>query len=96
MKRQSTSWFQLPWDMMQLGVEAHSVIVLRTMKMATGGAGANEEVSLMVSEKVQAAMDAQFEMAKAVMAGRIDGPAKAVALYRHRIQANQKRLTSSV
>jgi hypothetical protein len=93
MKRQSTSWFQLSWDMMQLTVEANSVIALRTIKMATGGAGANEEVSLMVSEKVQAAMDAQFEMAKALMAGRVDGPSKAVALYRRRVRANQKRLT---
>lgn len=93
MKQRSTSWFQLSWDMMQLGVEAQSVIALRTLKMATGGAGANEEASLMISEKVQAAMDAQFEMTKAAMAGRIDGPAKAVALYRRRVRANQKRLT---
>lgn len=93
MKQPSTSWFQLSWDMMQLTVEANSVIVLRTVKMATGGAGANEEVSLMVSEKVQAAMDAHFEMATAVMSGRMDGPAKAVALYRRRVRANQKRLT---
>lgn len=93
MKHPSTSWFQLSWDMMQLGVEAQSVIALRTMKMATGGAAANEEISLMVSEKVQAAMDAQMEMAKAAMAGRTDGPAKAVALYRNRVRANQKRLT---
>ncbi len=95
MKHPSTSWFQLSWDMMQLTVEANSVIALRTMKMATGGAGANEEISLMVSEKVQAAMDAHFEMTTAAMAGRTDGPAKAVALYRKRVRANQKRLTNT-
>jgi hypothetical protein len=95
MKHPSTSWFQLSWDMMQLTVEANSVIALRTMKMATGGAAANEEINLMVSEKVQAAMDAQFEMTKAAMAGRTDGPAKAVALYRRRVRANQKRLTGA-
>jgi hypothetical protein len=95
MKQPSTSWFQLSWDMMQLTVEANSVIALRTLKMATGGAGANEEINLMVSEKVQAAMDAQFEMTKAAMAGRTDGPAKAVALYRRRVRANQKRLTGA-
>ena len=93
MKRPSPSWFQLSWDMMQLTVEANSVIALRTMKMATGGAGANEEVSLMVSEKVQAAMDVQFELATSILAGRVDGPAKAVALYRRRVRANRKRLT---
>jgi hypothetical protein len=95
MKQPSTSWFQLSWDMMQLGVEAQSVIVLRTLKMATGGAGANEEVSLMISEKVQAAMDAQFELTKAAMAGRTDGLAKAVELYRGRVRANQMRLSGA-
>ena len=95
MKQPSTSWFQLSWDMMQLGVEAQSVIALRTMKMATGGAGASEEINLMISEKVQAAMDAQCELTTAAMAGRTDGPAKAVALYRRRVRANQKRLTGA-
>lgn len=94
MKRPSPSWFQLSWNMMQLGVEAQSVIALRTLKMAAGGTAANEEISLMVSEKVQAAMDAQFEMTKAAMAGRADGPAKAVALYRRRVRANRKRLSA--
>ena len=93
MKHPSTSWFQLSWDMMQLTVEANSVIALRTMKMATGAAGCEAEISLMVSEKVQAAMDAQMELAKAAMSGRTDGPAKAVALYRKRVRANQKRLS---
>ena len=95
MKQPSTSWFQLSWDMMQLTVEANSVIALRTLKMATGGAGAHEEISLMVSEKVQAAMDAHHELTTAAMAGRTDGPAKAVALYRRRVRANQKRLTGA-
>lgn len=93
MKHPSSSWFQLSWDMMQLTVEANSVIALRTMKMAAGGAGANDEISLMVSEKVQAAMDVQMELATAALAGRTDGPAKAVALYRKRVRANQKRLS---
>jgi hypothetical protein len=92
MARRSTSLFQLSWNMMQLGMEAQSVIALRTMKMAAGGTAAGDEINLMVSEKVQAAMDAQFTLAKAAMTGRSDGPAKAVALYRRRVRANQRRL----
>jgi hypothetical protein len=93
MKQPSTSWFQLSWDMMQLTVEANSVIALRTMKMAVGGVDAHQEMGLMVSEKVQAAMDAHAELTTAALAGRTDGPAKAVALYRRRVRANQTRLT---
>lgn len=92
MARRSTSLFQLSWNTMKLGLEAQSVIALRTMKMAAGGIAASDEINLMVSEKVQAAMDVQFTMARAAMAGRADGPAKAVALYRRRVRANQRRL----
>jgi secreted protein with Ig-like and vWFA domain len=92
MARRATSLFQLSLNTMRLGLEAQSVIALRTMKCAAGGAAASDEINLMVSEKVRATIDAQFTLARAAMAGRADGPAKAVALYRRRVRANQRRL----
>jgi hypothetical protein len=48
----------------------------------------------MITEKAKAAMDAQFLFASSLMAGQgALAPARAVALLRRRVQANQRRLT---
>jgi hypothetical protein len=49
-------WFGLSMDMWMLGLESSSVIALRTMKLAAGGAAAQLEAERMVSEKVSAGM----------------------------------------
>jgi hypothetical protein len=50
----------------------------------------------MISEKAQAAWDAQFLVAKSVMAGRPDLAAqRTVAFYRRRVQANRRRLAKT-
>jgi hypothetical protein len=47
----------------------------------------------MVSEKAQAVLDAQVVLATSVMSGQGHlAPARAVALYRRRVKANQRRL----
>ncbi|MEO8925890.1 MAG: hypothetical protein ABI306_01890, partial [Caulobacteraceae bacterium] len=86
-------WFALSMDAMRLGMEAQSVIGLRMAKAAWGGAAAQDEAQLMVSEKAQAAIDAQVVMATSLMSGEGHlGPARALALYRRRVKANQRRL----
>ena len=86
-------WLSLTLDAMRLGMEAQSVIGLRMAKAAWGGAAAQDEVELMVSEKAKAAIDAQMVMASSMMAGQGHlGPARAMALYRRRVLANQRRL----
>ena len=98
MARRNSSWFGPSWfgvsmSAMQLGVEAQSVIALRMMKMAAGGAAAETEVRRMISEKTEAALDAQLQIGRSAMSGRLDlAPARAIALYRRRVRANQRRL----
>jgi len=86
-------WLSLTLDAMRLGMEAQSVIGLRMAKAAWGGAAAQDEAELMVSEKAKAAIDAQMVLASSVMTGQGHlGPARAMALYRRRVLANQRRL----
>ncbi|MGI9170176.1 MAG: hypothetical protein ACR2FH_08385 [Caulobacteraceae bacterium] len=86
-------WFSLSMDAMRLGFEAQSVIGLRMAKAAWGGAAAQDEAERMVSEKAQAALDAQVVIATSLMTGQGHlGPARAMALYRRRVRANQRRL----
>ena len=54
------NWMKLALESWALGVEASQVIGLRTMQMATGRASP-DEVTRMVSEKVEAAMDLQVQ-----------------------------------
>jgi hypothetical protein len=87
-------WFSLSIDALSLALEVHSVIGLRMMKAAWGGAAARDEGCLMITEKAKAVMDAQFLFASSLMAGQgALAPARAVALMRRRVQANQRRLT---
>ena len=93
MSRRNASWFDLSMSAMQLGLEAQSVIALRMMKMAAGGPAAEAEASRMISEMTQAALDAQMQVGLSAMSGRLDlAPARAIALYRRRVRANQRRL----
>lgn len=86
-------WLSLTMDAMRLGMEAQTVIGLRMAKAAWGGAAAQDEAELMVSEKAKAAIDAQMVMASSLMTGQGHlGPARAMALYRRRVLANQRRL----
>jgi hypothetical protein len=78
----------------RLGVEAAEVIGLRVIQAAFGGFATHGEAQLMITEKAQAALDAQFLIAGSVMAGEAHlAPSRAVALYRRRVQANRRRLT---
>jgi hypothetical protein len=94
MKTPSNPWLDLSLDAARLTYESSHVIGLRLALAARGGMKAQTEAALMVSEKAQAAFDAQFMVAKSVMSGEAHlVPARTVALYRDRVQANHRRLT---
>jgi hypothetical protein len=89
-------WLGLGADLARLGMEASAVAGLRMFHLASGAGDAPREMALMVSEKAHAAWDAQFLVAKSLMAGRPDLAAqRTVALYRRRVQANRRRLAKT-
>ena len=92
-KNKPADWFGLSLDLWMLGVECSSVIALRTWKMAAGGSAANDEAGRMVSEKIASAMALSQQAMMGQLGTSMPGIAsKAVADYRRKVQANQKRL----
>jgi hypothetical protein len=86
-------WIKIGFDAWWLAVEASSVIGLRALKLAAGGASAAAESRRMVSEKIAAGL---------TLAGKLGvsrpGPratAKTLSHYRRRVRANRKRLSKS-
>jgi hypothetical protein len=87
-------WVRLGLEAWSLGLESSTVIGLRAMTIAAGGADARAESRLMVEEKVKAAVELQ---AKALSGGLGLTPAQtaagAIAHYRRKVRANRRRLT---
>lgn len=88
-------WFDVAMEMTRLGVEAQTVIALRTAKVMLGGAAAEAECGLMVSEKMQAAADAGLSIMVGTMQGRSQAAIanQVTKAYRRKIAANRRRLT---
>ena len=93
-RRRRNPWFGIGMDAWLLSLEASTVIGLRTMKIAQGGAGGRAEAERMVREKVAAGLSLQ---AKAFSGGLGRTPASAsartLAHYRRKVNANRRRLT---
>jgi hypothetical protein len=93
MAKHRNSWMSLSLDAWSMGVEAQQVIGLRLAKMALGGAGAADEATLMVSEKMQTAMATQGAAVLALMSGQAGAiPARTLVAYRRKVSANRRRL----
>lgn len=87
-------WLKIGFDTWALGVEASSVVALRTTKILLGGDIRGRETSLMVSEKLKAAAELQ----SAFWLGRLGNDptaavGKIVTSYGRKIRANRRRLT---
>ena len=79
--------FFYPWcPALMLAVESNNVIDIRLRSIATGKVNAKEETRLMVSEKMDAAIEAGSMLAN----GR--GPAEVIDFYRKHVAANADRL----
>jgi hypothetical protein len=93
MARTLNPWLKLGLDAWSLGVEASSVIALRTMKMAAGGAAADAEGRRMVDEKVAAGLEWQgMALTGGLGLTPHHAAARTLAHYRRKVQANQRRL----
>jgi hypothetical protein len=88
-----TSWVRNFFNAWSLGLEASSVIVLRVLKIAAGGAEAEAETRLMFSEKIDAGWTIQGEaMSRGLGLTANGATAMVLAHYRHRVYSNQRRL----
>ena len=87
------SWLRIWAEAWSLGIDASSVIGLRAMKIAAGGAAAEKEAYRMVSEKIEAGLTLQR---KALNGGlgktALDVVAKTLGHLRPKVRANRKRL----
>ena len=62
-------WLGLAFKAFELGIEVQSVIALRMMRLAAGGARGRAEASRMIAEKVGALAEAQTAAAAAILTG---------------------------
>jgi hypothetical protein len=91
-------WLVGPWmgiglDAWRLGLEAQSVIALRTFKVATGGDANGAESALMVREKLASAATLQtLALTGRLGATPAGAAAKTLAHYRRKVRANRRRL----
>ena len=88
-------WLTLAFQTIELGIEAQSVIALRMMRLAGGGARGRTEATRMVAEKVGALAEAQTAAGVAILTGRrpkiVAG--KVLNAYKKRVSANRRRLS---
>ena len=86
-------WVGISLDAWRLGLEASSVIALRSLKLAQGGTAAQAEAERMVSEKVAAT----FALGSLALTGGLgvnpaQASARTLAHYRKHVRANRRRL----
>jgi hypothetical protein len=91
--RLSKTWINSGFNMWSLGMEAATVITLRSMQMAAGGAKAQAESQRMVSEKIAALAELQMKAVTGALGFTTQSAAtKTIAHYRRKVRANRKRL----
>ena len=85
-----------PWfEAVKFSFEVQSVIAMRLLKIAAGGAGSSAECTRMVTEKIKAAAaDARTAGAIALAKGKSIRTAtkRAMAPVKRRVRANRRRL----
>lgn len=88
-------WLTLTLNTFKLSIEAQSVIALRMLRLAAGGARGQAEAQRMVTEKAAAAAQAQIAAAAALLSGREHHVAagRALRIYKKRVRANKRRLS---
>lgn len=96
MARRKDPWTGMVWNTWAMGLEASTVIGLRTMKIAAGGAAAQAEIELMVGEKMTAALT----LPMLAMTGQLGSTGPAVAAQsishlRKKVRANRRRLSKA-
>ncbi len=86
-------WTRVATETWLLGLEAGTVIGLRMARFASGGAAANREVQLMLSEKIGSAIELQTAlMTGGLGATPLSGTQATLRHYRRKVRANRLRL----
>jgi hypothetical protein len=86
-------WLRAGFKAWSLGLEASSVIALRTLKMATGGTDAEAEARRMVREKIEAGLALQVLAATGGLGlTPYTAAVRTMAHYGRKVQANRRRL----
>lgn len=94
MSRSFNPWFAIGMDAMSLGLEAASVIALRSLVLAEGGAKAQAEAVRMVAEKAEAGAALAFQAATGALGTHpATASARTLRHYRRKVRANRRRLT---
>jgi hypothetical protein len=90
------SWLGVWIDAWSLGMEASSVISLRVLKIAAGGAAADAEARRMICENIDANLTLQVEAFNGGLGiSPLGATAKTLKHYRQKVRANQRRLAAS-
>jgi hypothetical protein len=89
------AWIALSAQAARMCWEAQAVILLRTMRIAKGGARAEAETLRMITEKVAALAEAQTAATAATLKGskKHRVAKKALAVYTRRVRRNRRRLS---
>ncbi len=86
-------WFRIGFDAWLLGIEACSVIGMRTLKIAGGGVAAEAEARLMINEKIEAGWNLQGKALSGMLGlTTYRATARTLLHYRRKVRANQRRL----
>jgi hypothetical protein len=90
-----SAWFALSAQAMRMCWDAQAVMLLRTMRIAKGGARAEAEAQRMITEKIAALAEAQLAATAATLKGRKKHRVakKALTVYATRVRRNRRRLS---
>ncbi|CAN5116791.1 hypothetical protein BH11PSE2_BH11PSE2_17480 [soil metagenome] len=92
-RNRGNPWVGISLDAWRLGVEASTVIGLRTWAIAQGGAPAAAESERMVSEKMAASLTLGTMAASGALGlNPAMASARTLAFYRRKVNANRRRL----
>jgi hypothetical protein len=88
-------WFALSAQAARMCWDAQAVMLLRSMRIAQGGARAEAEAQRMITEKVAALAEAQLATAAALLKGnkKRQVAKKALTAYTKRVRRNRRRLS---
>ena len=93
MARRVNPWVRIGMDAWSVGLEATSVIGLRTMKIAAGGAAGDAEARRMLAEKIDAGLELQAKALSGALGFSAAGvAANTLSHYRRKVRANRRRL----
>jgi len=89
------AWFALSAQAARMCWDVQAVILLRSLRIAEGGAKADAETQRMITEKIVALAEARLAATAATLKGsKKHGVAKkALAVYATRVRRNRRRLS---